>query len=72
MKGTTLSSTYKVYNDKEMDKQYANYTKLISSWEKKVSEKEDYYYKKFTAMEKALAQMDSQTSALSGLIGSGN
>lgn len=72
MKGTTLSSTYKVYNDKEMDKQYANYTKLISTWEKKVSEKEDYYYKKFTAMEKAMAQMDSQTSALSGLIGSGN
>lgn len=71
MKGTTLSSTYKVYNDKEMDKQYQNYTKLIASWEKKVSTQEDYYYKKFTAMEKAMAQMESQTTALSGLIGTG-
>ena len=70
MKGTSLSSTYKVYNDKEMDKQYNNYKKVIAAWEKKVSQKEDYYYKKFTAMEKAMAQMDSQTNSLAGLLGS--
>lgn len=70
MKSTTLSSAYKVYNDKEMDTQYANYTKLISDWEDKVSEKEEYYYNKFAAMESALATLQSQTSSLSSLFGS--
>ena len=70
MKSTELSSAYKVYNDKEMDKQYTNYTKLISEWEDKVAEKEDYYYKKFTAMETALAKLQNQTNSLTGLFGS--
>ena len=69
MKSTSLSSAYKVYNDKEMDKQYANYTSIIKKWEEKISDKEDYYYKKFTAMEKAMAKLDSQTSSISGLLG---
>lgn len=69
MKSTSLSSAYKVYNDKEMDKQYAEYTKTISKWEEKISQKEDYYYKKFTAMEKAMSKMDSQTNSLAGLLG---
>lgn len=70
MKSTELSSAYKVYNDKEMDKQYTNYTKLISQWEDKVAEKEDYYYKKFSAMEAALAKLQNQTNSLTGLFGS--
>ncbi|MBO5259644.1 MAG: flagellar filament capping protein FliD [Agathobacter sp.] len=70
MKSTTLSSAYKVYNDKEMDKQYAEYTETISKWEDKVAEKEEYYYDKFTAMETALGKLNSQTSSLSGLFGS--
>lgn len=69
MKSTELSSAYKVYNDKDMDKQYANYTKLISQWEDKVAEKEDYYYKKFSAMETALAKLQNQTNSLTGLFG---
>lgn len=69
MKSTSLSSAYKVYNDKEMDTQYANYTKTISQWEKKITQKEDYYYKKFTAMEKAMAKLQNQTSSLTGLFG---
>lgn len=69
MKSTELSSAYKVYNDKEMEKQYNNYSKLISNWEDKVAEKEEYYYKKFSAMETALATLQNQTNALSGLIG---
>lgn len=67
---SSMSSIYKVYNDKEMDKQYSDYTTTIKNWETKVSTKEDYYYKKFTAMETALAKMQSQTSSLSGLFGS--
>lgn len=67
---SSMSSVYKVYNDKEMDKQYSDYTTTIKNWETKVSAKEDYYYKKFTAMETALSKLQSQTSSLSGLFGS--
>ena len=52
-----------------LDKQYNNYAKLISQWEEKVSDKEEYYYKQFTAMESALAKLNSQQSSLSGLLG---
>uniref|UniRef100_UPI0040572569 flagellar filament capping protein FliD n=1 Tax=Agathobacter sp. TaxID=2021311 RepID=UPI0040572569 len=69
MKSTDMSSAYKVYNDKEMDKQYAEYTEIISKWEDKVSEKEEYYYNKFSQMEVALSRLNDQTSAISGLLG---
>ena len=69
MKSTSLSSAYKVYNDKELTKQYDQYSKNIKEWEDRVSEKEDYYYRKFTQMEKALAQVNSKNSALTGLFG---
>ena len=69
MQSTTMRSRYKIYNDKELDKQYSNYSKLISQWEEKVSDKEEYYYKQFTAMESALAKLNSQQSSLAGLLG---
>ena len=69
MKSTTLSSTYKVYNDKEMASEYSDYTDIIKKWEEKLQEQEDYYYEKFSAMETALAKLNSQTSSLSGLFG---
>lgn len=69
MQGTSLRSRYKIYNDKELDTQYKNYTSTIKEWEKKVSEKEDYYYKKFSQMETALAKLNSQQSSLAGLLG---
>lgn len=55
MKTSTLSSIFKVYNDKEMASEYSDYTTTIKKWEDKLSEQEDYYYKKFSAMETALA-----------------
>ncbi len=70
MQSSSLRSRFKIYNDKEMDKQYTAYTKQISEWEKRVSDKEDYYYKKFSQMEAALAKLNSQTNTLSGLFGS--
>ncbi len=69
MKSSSLSSIYKVYNDKEMASEYSNYTSTIKKWEQKLQEKEDYYYKKFAAMETALAKLNSSSSALSGLFG---
>ena len=70
MTATDLRSKYSIYNDKELDKQYTNYTKTIKEWEDKVSDKEEYYYKQFSAMETALSKLQSQTSSLSGLLGS--
>lgn len=70
MTRTTLRSKYSIYNDKEMTTQYKNYTTTIKEWETKISDKEDYYYKKFSSMESALSKLNSQTSSLSGLFGS--
>lgn len=70
MTSTTLRSKYSIYNDKEMTTQYKNYTTTIKQWETKISDKEDYYYKKFSSMESALSKLNSQTSFLSGLFGS--
>lgn len=70
MQSTTMHSRYSIYNDKQMKRDYDNYTKTIKKWEDKVTSMEDYYYKKFTAMEKALSSLQSSTSALSGLLGS--
>lgn len=66
MRSTTLSSSYTIYNDKQMTKQYGEYTTLIKKWEQMVTDKEDYYYKKFTAMETAMAKLNSTQSSLSG------
>lgn len=69
MKTSTLSSIYKVYNDKEMASEYSDYTTTIKKWEQKLQDQEDAYYKKFSAMETALSKLQSQTSSLSNLFG---
>lgn len=69
MKSTELSSAYKVYNDKEMDREMTDIEKLIAKWEDKIAEQEDSYFKKFSQMEVALSKLQSQTNSLSGLLG---
>ncbi len=69
MKSTSLSSAYTIYNDKKMDKEYKDYSKVIKKWEKKVTEMEDFYYKKFASMEKTLSKLQSSTSSLSSFFG---
>lgn len=69
MKSTELSSAYKVYNDKELDKEATRIEQMIKKWEDKISDKEEYYYDKFTQMEVALSKLQSQTSSISGLLG---
>jgi flagellar hook-associated protein 2 len=66
MSTSTLSSSFTIYNDKQMDKEYSTYTTKISDMEDKISTWEDYYYSKFSSMESALATLNSQQSALSG------
>jgi len=69
MATSSVSSAYTVYNDKQMNKQYSEYTTKISDAESKITTWEDYYYSKFSAMESALSKLNSQTSAMSGLFG---
>lgn len=69
MESSSLSSVWKVYNDKEMASEYSDYTSLIKKWEQKLAAQEDYYYKKFAAMESALSKLQSQTSSMSSLFG---
>lgn len=70
MTSTTLRSYGSFYNDKQLDTEYRSYTTKISDWDQKVQDIEDQYYKKFAAMESALASLQSQQSSLSGLLGS--
>ena len=69
MKSTTLSSAYVVYNDKQMAREYSDYTTTIAKWEQKIADMEDSYYKKFAAMESALAKLQSSSSSLGTLLG---
>ena len=69
MKSTTMSSAYTIYNDKQMTREYNNYTKEIKEWETKISDLEDRYYKQFSTMETQLAKMQSTTSSLTSMLG---
>lgn len=69
MAGTKTSSAMTFYNDITMKKQLETYKKDISAWEDKLAAMEDAYYKKFTAMEVALAKLQSQQNSLAGLFG---
>ena len=68
-KTTELSSYGSVYNDKLMKEQYSSYTSKIKELEEKLTEAEDRWYAKFTAMETALAKLNSNQSAISSMLG---
>ncbi|MCI5516774.1 MAG: flagellar filament capping protein FliD [Roseburia sp.] len=70
MKSSSVSSIYTVYNDKEMASEYSDYTSLIKKWEEKLSDKQEYYYKKFSSMETALSKLNNQSSSFSSYFGS--
>ena len=57
------------YDDKKMKSDYSDYTTKIAEMEEKVNDYEDKWYKKFSKMETALAKMQSNSSAISGLLG---
>ena len=67
---TDYSSIYKVYNDKQLQKDYDNYTKKIKEAEDKLSAYEDKWYDKFSKMETALAKLQSNQSIVSSMLGS--
>lgn len=64
-----VRSIYTVYNDKLMDKEQTDYKKRITVLENKLTAMENKYYKQFSAMETALAKLQSQSNSLAGLLG---
>ncbi len=69
MKSTSMRSALTFYNDKEMKKQLDDYKDNLSTMEKKLEDMEARYYKQFTAMEKAMSQMNSQSNSLASMLG---
>ncbi len=69
MQRTSLSSALTIYNDKELAREYSDYKTKISDKAAQISTWEDYYYKKFSKMESALAAFNAQQSSLSGFFG---
>lgn len=69
MSKTSLSSALTFYNDKQMTTQQTTYKKQISELQKKLTAMEDKYYKQFSAMETAMAKLNSQSSYLGSLMG---
>lgn len=63
-------SKYKVYNDKQMDKELDDYEKKIADAEEALTAYEDKWYEKFAQMETAMAKLSSKQSAISGLFSS--
>lgn len=57
------------YDDKKMKSDYDDYTTKIKEQEQKLNDYEDKWYKKFAAMESALAKMQSSASAVTSLLG---
>ena len=57
------------YDDKKMKSDYSDYTTKIADLEEKLLDYEDKWYAKFGAMETALAKMQSNTNAVTSLLG---
>lgn len=69
MGSTDYSSIYKVYNDKQLQTEYDDYTDKIKDAEDELSDYEDRWYDKFSAMETALAKLQSNQSVVSSMLG---
>ena len=57
------------YDDKKMKSDYSDYTTKIAELEEKLADYEDKWYEKFSAMETALAKMQSNSNAVTSLLG---
>ena len=57
------------YDDKKMKSDYDDYTSKIKDLEDKLTAYEDKWYAKFSAMETALAKMQSNANAVTSLLG---
>lgn len=66
---TSISSALTFYNDKQYSKDLDRYQKDLDTINSRIEEMRNKYYKQFTAMEKALATLQSQSSSLAQMLG---
>ncbi|MBD5502421.1 MAG: flagellar filament capping protein FliD [Lachnospiraceae bacterium] len=66
------SSALTFYNDKLLKKEYDEYTDKIKKQEDKVNALMDKWYAKFSAMETAMAKLQSKNNAIAGMLGGGS
>lgn len=66
---TEISSALTFYNDKQYTDLLGDYEDDLEIMEDRIAALEDKYYKQFTAMEKALSKLQSQTNSLASLLG---
>lgn len=71
MKSTKLSSALTIYNDKQMKTELEKYNEELKKMETKLQDIEDRYYKQFSAMEKAMSSLNSQSNSLASMLGTG-
>ena len=69
METSDYRSIYKVYDDKRLKKEYDDYTKKIKEAEEKLNDYEDKWYDKFAAMEVALSKLQSNSNAVTSMLG---
>lgn len=69
IKGTRSYGSF--FDDKKMTSDYNSYKTKIAELEAKLADYEDKWYKKFSKMESAMAKMQSNTNAVTALIGGG-
>ena len=66
MGSSTMSSIYKVYNDKQLAAESTNWDTKILELEDRITAIEDKWYSKFGKMESKLAKMQKNQTAVSG------
>ena len=64
-----MSSALTFYNDVQLDKDIDRYKDRVSTLQEKMIAEEDKYYKQFSAMESAMAKLQSQQTYISQLFG---
>lgn len=69
MAKTDYSSSFTVYNDKQMATELKEYDSKIKTEQDKLNDYIDRWYQKFSQMEVALGKLNSQQSSISSLFG---
>lgn len=68
-KSSEMRTAYSFYNDKVLTKNITDKKDEVSKLQKRMYAMEDMYYKRFTAMEKMMSQLNSQSNFLMNQLG---
>lgn len=66
---SNVKSSNSLFNDLLWNTKITNQAKEIDKWQERLENMEKMYYSKFTAMEKLMSQLNSQTGSLTSLLG---